>query len=227
MRCVRVCVCALVRSASGWLSGSDSHSCPMLTNSSWMSSTTGMPCRWMWGTTCRPGSRSRSGRPLSHLFSPWYHSTHFISYNDYINSPCFFKTLFFVSCFLLFYRQRAAQDHDFAMALFQVLLENLDIQHSRFVQEESFLLQHNIRRRKQNFQVCLSGINRKQKGHWATWLEHWYLSDSLSAYRDTWMTRVPWQTQSYGFWKKRRKSCRALIWLSRLGQHCTALLLIT
>uniref|UniRef100_A0A3P9A6J4 Signal transducer and activator of transcription n=1 Tax=Esox lucius TaxID=8010 RepID=A0A3P9A6J4_ESOLU len=33
------------------------------------------------------------------------------------------------------------------------LLENLDIQHSRFVQEgESFLLQHNIRRFKQNFQ---------------------------------------------------------------------------
>uniref|UniRef100_A0AAQ5XYG2 Signal transducer and activator of transcription n=1 Tax=Amphiprion ocellaris TaxID=80972 RepID=A0AAQ5XYG2_AMPOC len=50
--------------------------------------------------------------------------------------------------------QRAARDHDFAVVLFQVLLENLDIQHSRFVQEESFLLQHNIRRYKQNFQVC-------------------------------------------------------------------------
>ncbi|XP_071772642.1 signal transducer and activator of transcription 2 isoform X2 [Centroberyx gerrardi] len=48
--------------------------------------------------------------------------------------------------------ERAARDHDFAMVLFQVLLENLDIQHSRFVQEESFLLQHNIRRYKQNFQ---------------------------------------------------------------------------
>uniref|UniRef100_A0AAQ5XFG9 Signal transducer and activator of transcription n=1 Tax=Amphiprion ocellaris TaxID=80972 RepID=A0AAQ5XFG9_AMPOC len=36
-----------------------------------------------------------------------------------------------------------------------VLLENLDIQHSRFVQEESFLLQHNIRRYKQNFQRYL------------------------------------------------------------------------
>uniref|UniRef100_A0A3Q4HIB9 Signal transducer and activator of transcription 2 n=1 Tax=Neolamprologus brichardi TaxID=32507 RepID=A0A3Q4HIB9_NEOBR len=48
--------------------------------------------------------------------------------------------------------QRAARDHAFAMVLFQVLLENLDIQHSRFVQEESFLLQHNIRRYKQNFQ---------------------------------------------------------------------------
>uniref|UniRef100_A0A669BST9 Signal transducer and activator of transcription n=1 Tax=Oreochromis niloticus TaxID=8128 RepID=A0A669BST9_ORENI len=48
--------------------------------------------------------------------------------------------------------QRAARDDAFAMVLFQVLLENLDIQHSRFVQEESFLLQHNIRRYKQNFQ---------------------------------------------------------------------------
>ncbi|XP_056131039.1 signal transducer and activator of transcription 2 [Lampris incognitus] len=47
---------------------------------------------------------------------------------------------------------RAARDHDLAMVLFQVLLENLDIQHSRFVQEESFLMQHNIRRYKQNFQ---------------------------------------------------------------------------
>uniref|UniRef100_A0A672JK58 Signal transducer and activator of transcription n=1 Tax=Salarias fasciatus TaxID=181472 RepID=A0A672JK58_SALFA len=48
--------------------------------------------------------------------------------------------------------QRAARDHALAMVLFQILLENLDIQHSRFVQEESFLLQHNIRRYKQNFQ---------------------------------------------------------------------------
>ncbi|KAM8914736.1 signal transducer and activator of transcription 2 isoform 2-T3 [Spinachia spinachia] len=51
--------------------------------------------------------------------------------------------------------RRAAQDHDFAMTLFQVLLENLDIQHSLFVQEEAFLLQHNIRRRKRNFQGYL------------------------------------------------------------------------
>lgn len=50
-------------------------------------------------------------------------------------------------------RKRASRDHDLAMVLFQVLLENLDIQHSRFVQEESFLLKHNIRRYKQNFQV--------------------------------------------------------------------------
>lgn len=51
--------------------------------------------------------------------------------------------------------QRAARDYDLAKVLFQVLLENLDIQHSRFVQEESFLLQHNIRRYKQNFQSYL------------------------------------------------------------------------
>nr|ACX69848.1 signal transducer and activator of transcription 2 [Scophthalmus maximus] len=50
---------------------------------------------------------------------------------------------------------RAARDHDLAVVLLQVLLENLDIQHSRFVQEESFLLQHNIRRYKQNFQRYL------------------------------------------------------------------------
>uniref|UniRef100_A0A665VWL2 Signal transducer and activator of transcription n=1 Tax=Echeneis naucrates TaxID=173247 RepID=A0A665VWL2_ECHNA len=43
---------------------------------------------------------------------------------------------------------RAARDHDLAVVLLQVLLENLDIQHSRFVQEESFLMQHNIRRYK-------------------------------------------------------------------------------
>ncbi|XP_061583571.1 signal transducer and activator of transcription 2 isoform X2 [Cololabis saira] len=48
--------------------------------------------------------------------------------------------------------QRAARDYSLAMVLFQVLLENLDNQHSRFVQEELFLQQHNIRRYKQNFQ---------------------------------------------------------------------------
>ncbi|KAG7238260.1 hypothetical protein INR49_030971, partial [Caranx melampygus] len=51
--------------------------------------------------------------------------------------------------------ERAARDHDLAVVLLQVLLENLDIQHSRFVQEESFLMQHNIRRYKQNFQRYL------------------------------------------------------------------------
>ncbi|XP_034544224.1 signal transducer and activator of transcription 2 isoform X2 [Notolabrus celidotus] len=51
--------------------------------------------------------------------------------------------------------KRAARDHELAVVLFQVLLENLDIQQSRFVQEESFLLQHNIRRYKQNFLAYL------------------------------------------------------------------------
>uniref|UniRef100_A0A8C4DPN5 Signal transducer and activator of transcription n=1 Tax=Dicentrarchus labrax TaxID=13489 RepID=A0A8C4DPN5_DICLA len=61
--------------------------------------------------------------------------------------------------------QRAARDHDLAMVLFQVLLENLDIQHSRFIQEESFLLQHNIRRYKQNFQTSSQqDLERKMAG---------------------------------------------------------------
>uniref|UniRef100_UPI0037E7CAA0 signal transducer and activator of transcription 2 isoform X2 n=1 Tax=Semicossyphus pulcher TaxID=241346 RepID=UPI0037E7CAA0 len=51
--------------------------------------------------------------------------------------------------------RRAIKDHDLAVVYFQILLENLDIQHSRFIQEESFLQQHNIRRYKQNFQRYL------------------------------------------------------------------------
>ncbi|XP_077384734.1 signal transducer and activator of transcription 2 isoform X2 [Festucalex cinctus] len=51
--------------------------------------------------------------------------------------------------------QRAANDDDLAMVLFQVLLENLDNQYSRFVQEDSFLMQHNIRGYKQHFQRYL------------------------------------------------------------------------
>lgn len=69
----------------------------------------------------------------------------------------FVKNILFVF-FFHFFRQRAARDHDLAVVLLQVLLENLDIQHSRFVQEESFLMQHNIRRYKQNFQVCLNEL---------------------------------------------------------------------
>lgn len=49
--------------------------------------------------------------------------------------------------------QRAARDYGLAILLFQQLLENLDIQHSRFnFQEDMFLMQHNIRRYKNNFQ---------------------------------------------------------------------------
>ncbi|KAG9353519.1 hypothetical protein JZ751_018189 [Albula glossodonta] len=48
---------------------------------------------------------------------------------------------------------KAAQDQSAASILFQSLLENLDTQHSRFVQEgECFLKQRNIRRFKQSFQ---------------------------------------------------------------------------
>uniref|UniRef100_A0A674MBB3 Signal transducer and activator of transcription n=1 Tax=Takifugu rubripes TaxID=31033 RepID=A0A674MBB3_TAKRU len=49
--------------------------------------------------------------------------------------------------------KRAAQDYDLAMVLYQVLLGNLDIQHSRFVHNVAFLQRHNIRRYKQNFQM--------------------------------------------------------------------------
>ncbi|KAM8867373.1 signal transducer and activator of transcription 2 isoform 2-T2 [Synchiropus picturatus] len=49
--------------------------------------------------------------------------------------------------------QRAARDLNLASVLFQGLLENLDIQHSRFVQDKSFVMQHNIRRHKQSLQV--------------------------------------------------------------------------
>ncbi|XP_012680392.2 signal transducer and activator of transcription 2 isoform X2 [Clupea harengus] len=50
---------------------------------------------------------------------------------------------------------RAARDPSLAVVLFQVLLENLDNQYSRFMQEgngESFVLQCNFRKFKQNFQ---------------------------------------------------------------------------
>ncbi|KAM9800417.1 signal transducer and activator of transcription 2 [Syngnathus typhle] len=51
--------------------------------------------------------------------------------------------------------QRAIDDYNLAMVLFQALLENLDIQYSRFVQDKSVLMQHNFRRYKQNFQRYL------------------------------------------------------------------------
>lgn len=96
------------------------------------------------------------------LIFPLHHLHHYI-----IMSFCYYSTLHFFwndlhVCYCLIFRKRAAQDYGLAMVLFQVLLENLDIQHSRFVQEESFLMQHNIRRYKQNFQVCMGGICRIQ-----------------------------------------------------------------
>uniref|UniRef100_A0A672K7L9 Signal transducer and activator of transcription n=1 Tax=Sinocyclocheilus grahami TaxID=75366 RepID=A0A672K7L9_SINGR len=52
--------------------------------------------------------------------------------------------------------ERASRDSSRAAFLFQVLLENLDNQFSRFAQEkDSFLLQRNFRRYKQNFQVSV------------------------------------------------------------------------
>ncbi|CAG06759.1 unnamed protein product [Tetraodon nigroviridis] len=54
--------------------------------------------------------------------------------------------------------KRAAQDYNLAMVLYQNLLDNLDIQYSRFVHEVAFLQQHNIRRYKQNFQVCADSL---------------------------------------------------------------------
>ncbi|MGH0174779.1 UNVERIFIED_CONTAM: hypothetical protein FKN15_006456 [Acipenser sinensis] len=49
--------------------------------------------------------------------------------------------------------EKASRDVSVASILFQNLLENLDIQYSRFGQEsEAFLLQHNFRSFKQNFQ---------------------------------------------------------------------------
>lgn len=61
-----------------------------------------------------------------------------------------------MSCFI--FRKRAARDYNLAVILYQSLLENLDIQYSRFVHEEAFLQQHNIRRYKQNFQVCATFV---------------------------------------------------------------------
>lgn len=53
-------------------------------------------------------------------------------------------------------RERASRDSSQAAFHFQVLLENLDNQFSRFAQEkDSFLLQRNFRRYKQNFQVSV------------------------------------------------------------------------
>ncbi|KAK1795723.1 hypothetical protein P4O66_001206 [Electrophorus voltai] len=49
--------------------------------------------------------------------------------------------------------EHASRDTSRAVVLFQVLLENLDNQYSRFMQERSFLMQRNFRRFKQDFQI--------------------------------------------------------------------------
>uniref|UniRef100_A0A8C7X340 Signal transducer and activator of transcription n=1 Tax=Oryzias sinensis TaxID=183150 RepID=A0A8C7X340_9TELE len=74
--------------------------------------------------------------------------------------------------------QRATQDHALASVLLQVLLENLDIQHSRFVQEELFLQQHNIRRYKHKFQ-----IHQDDPCKLASTI-HWYLEKEKEILKD-------------------------------------------
>uniref|UniRef100_A0A4W4F1N7 Signal transducer and activator of transcription n=1 Tax=Electrophorus electricus TaxID=8005 RepID=A0A4W4F1N7_ELEEL len=49
--------------------------------------------------------------------------------------------------------EHASRDTSRAVVLFQVLLENLDNQYSRFMQERAFLMQRNFRRFKQDFQI--------------------------------------------------------------------------
>ncbi|XP_041097800.1 signal transducer and activator of transcription 2 isoform X2 [Polyodon spathula] len=57
--------------------------------------------------------------------------------------------------------EKASRDVSVASILFQNLLENLDIQYSRFGQEsEAFLLQHNFRSFKQNFQVQMLQVQQ-------------------------------------------------------------------
>ncbi|XP_061893867.1 signal transducer and activator of transcription 2 isoform X2 [Entelurus aequoreus] len=67
--------------------------------------------------------------------------------------------------------ERAASDYNLAMVLFQGLLENLDTRYSRFVQEKSFLKQHNIRRYKQNFQKYQENPCELAKNVW------WFLKE--------------------------------------------------
>ncbi|XP_067316095.1 signal transducer and activator of transcription 2 isoform X1 [Pseudorasbora parva] len=66
--------------------------------------------------------------------------------------------------------ERASRDSSKAAFLFQVLLENLDNQFSRFAQErDSFLLQRNFRRYKQNFQKY------QEEPHTLATIINWFL----------------------------------------------------
>uniref|UniRef100_A0A8C7X2X6 Signal transducer and activator of transcription n=1 Tax=Oryzias sinensis TaxID=183150 RepID=A0A8C7X2X6_9TELE len=84
--------------------------------------------------------------------------------------------------------QRATQDHALASVLLQVLLENLDIQHSRFVQEELFLQQHNIRRYKHKFQ-----IHQDDPCKLASTI-HWYLEKEKEILKDATLDEQVWGT---------------------------------
>lgn len=55
-------------------------------------------------------------------------------------------------------REHAANNVSFATVLFHDLLSQLDDQFSRFLIENNFLLQHNIRKSKRNLQVCLGRV---------------------------------------------------------------------
>lgn len=112
-----------------------------------------------------------------------------------------------VSCFVA--RKRAAQDYDLAMVLYQVLLGNLDIQHSRFVHNVAFLQQHNIRRYKQNFQVGGSLVVRWATrwmlveitvvvNFFCTFLCHASVIIIIFFFRCTRMIRVFWPATSFG-----------------------------
>uniref|UniRef100_A0A803WA88 STAT transcription factor protein interaction domain-containing protein n=1 Tax=Ficedula albicollis TaxID=59894 RepID=A0A803WA88_FICAL len=55
--------------------------------------------------------------------------------------------------------EHAANNVSFATLLFHDLLSQLDDQFSRFLIENNFLLQHNIRKSKRNLQVCLGSLS--------------------------------------------------------------------
>lgn len=75
--------------------------------------------------------------------------------------------------------ERASRDSSLAVLLFQVLLENLDNQFSRFAQDkESFLLQRNFRRYKQNFQ------RYQEEPYNLAAIVHWFLTKEKEILND-------------------------------------------
>ncbi|MGH0160804.1 UNVERIFIED_CONTAM: hypothetical protein FKN15_040024 [Acipenser sinensis] len=96
---------------------------------------------------------------------------------NYLGHIVYFSALLhlhYLQANMVYLREKASRDVSVASILFQNLLENLDIQYSRFGQEsEAFLLQHNFRSFKQNFQlsemlswqflsVTKRGLNKEQ-----------------------------------------------------------------
>ncbi|XP_056605751.1 signal transducer and activator of transcription 2 [Triplophysa dalaica] len=75
--------------------------------------------------------------------------------------------------------ERASREPSLAVLLFQVLLENLDNQFSRFAQDrESFLLQRNFRRYKQNFQMY------QEEPYNLAVIIHWFLTKEKEILND-------------------------------------------